>query len=157
MLKYKSVKTIDVNDWDDLVIETYGKSYCFQQQDGCQGRGNVNLIIPSNPTRDDRMNESIPEEVNGRKMGVKFAVWLAADPDYPVDMDDFVIPVYVQTDLKSTFNTDANQIGPGESLLFVEVIEYLVQLTAGQHLVGFEKRITILDRFHNKCCFWMIL
>lgn len=110
MLKYKSVKTIDVNDWDDLVIETYGKSYCFQQQDGCQGRGNVNLIIPSNPTRDDRMNESIPEEVNGRKMGVKFAVWLAADPDYPVDMDDFERSLFWDRNFYPELQTIANDL-----------------------------------------------
>lgn len=35
MLKFETKKIIDCFDWDELVTETYGKPYCFQQQDGC--------------------------------------------------------------------------------------------------------------------------
>ena len=42
----RTVKMIDCDDWDDLVSSTYGRPYCFQQQDGCQSRGIVNLTIP---------------------------------------------------------------------------------------------------------------
>lgn len=80
MLKYSTKKIIDVNDWDNLVEKTYGKTYCFQQQDGCQDRGIINLTIPTDYDNDDQMNDSIPEEINGEEMGVKFAVWLARDP-----------------------------------------------------------------------------
>lgn len=31
MLNYKNVKTIELGDWDNLVIETYGKPYNFQR------------------------------------------------------------------------------------------------------------------------------
>lgn len=35
MLKYKNVRVISVQDWDDLVEKTYGRPYNLQQQDGC--------------------------------------------------------------------------------------------------------------------------
>ena len=38
-------------------------------------------LNPSEYTEDNEMNDSIPEKVNGRKMGVKFAVWLEKDPE----------------------------------------------------------------------------
>lgn len=38
MLKYTNKKVISVQDWDELVQETYGKPYSFQQQNGCQDR-----------------------------------------------------------------------------------------------------------------------
>lgn len=36
MIKTKSVKIIEVNDFDNLVSKTYGRTYSFQQQDGCK-------------------------------------------------------------------------------------------------------------------------
>jgi len=42
----KNVKMIDVWDWDKLVEETYGRTYCFQQQDDCRGRGIFDITIP---------------------------------------------------------------------------------------------------------------
>ena len=66
MIKVQTKKIIDVQDWDDLVIKTYGKPYSFQQQNGCQDRGTFNITIP--------------EEINGREEGVSFAAWLDRDP-----------------------------------------------------------------------------
>ena len=79
MLKYSNKKIIEVEDWDDLVQKTYGKPYKFQQQDGCQSRGTVEITIPLEESYDE-MHDSIPEEVNGEEMGVKFSVWLERDP-----------------------------------------------------------------------------
>jgi hypothetical protein len=76
----KNVKMIDVQDWDNLVEETYKKPYNFQQQEDCQERGIVRITIPSEYTNDEDMHDSIPEVINGNKMGVKFSVWLARDP-----------------------------------------------------------------------------
>lgn len=87
MLKYSSKKIIEVQDWDDLVVNTYGKPYNFQQQDGCQPRGTVEITIPSE-SHDDEMNDSIPEKVNGKEIGVKFDVWLARDPKQLVQDTD---------------------------------------------------------------------
>lgn len=80
MIKYTNKKVIEVSDWDELVEKTYGKPYSFQQQNGCQDRGVIDLTIPSDWADDDSMNDSIPEEINGEEMGVKFQVWLDRDP-----------------------------------------------------------------------------
>jgi hypothetical protein len=86
MLKYSNIKTIDLQDWDNLVQETYNKPYSFQQQDGCQSRGVVYLTIPDKNYEDeDEMNDSIPEIINGDEMGVKFQVWLDRDLDEPLN------------------------------------------------------------------------
>lgn len=81
-LKYSKVNSICLQDWDDLVSETYGKPYSFQQQDGCQSRGCFPITIPSDA--DDFENDSIPEEVNGDEMGVSFKAWIERDPDQPL-------------------------------------------------------------------------
>lgn len=85
MLKIKNVKMIEVSDWDKLVSDTYGKPYSFQQQDGCQPRGVVNITIPDG-TYEEEMNDSIPEVINNEyEMGVKFDVWLKRDPNEPLN------------------------------------------------------------------------
>jgi hypothetical protein len=78
MIKVQTKKIIDVQDWDDLVIKTYGKPYSFQQQNGCQDRGTFNITIPEETS--DYENDNLPEEINGNDMGVSFAAWLARDP-----------------------------------------------------------------------------
>jgi hypothetical protein len=72
------VETISCSDLDALVTETYGRPYCFQQQDGCQGRGQRRVSIPTEGY--DFENNTVPEEVNHQEMGVSFKEWLARDP-----------------------------------------------------------------------------
>lgn len=80
MLEYTTKKIIDVNDFDDLVQETYGRPYSYQQQDGCKDRGVEYVNVPfKNPY--DFKNDSIPEIVNGNKRGVSFKAWLERDPE----------------------------------------------------------------------------
>lgn len=86
MIKIKTKQVISVQDWDDLVIQTYGKPYCFQQQNGCQERGNFNLRVPEGA--EDFENDTIPEKVNGDEMGVSFKAWLARDPEQKLDTED---------------------------------------------------------------------
>lgn len=74
-LKIQTKKVIDDSDWDALVRETYGKPYCFQQQYGCQERGNFNIHINKEEVEDDNP-ENIPFEINGEQMGVAFKTWL---------------------------------------------------------------------------------
>ncbi|MCV6900900.1 hypothetical protein OE165_28100, partial [Escherichia coli] len=70
-----------MNDWNDLVEKTYGRVYCFQQQDGgCKDRGLSYITIPSE-AYDDFENDTIPEVVNGDEMGVSFKAWLERDPN----------------------------------------------------------------------------
>lgn len=75
-LKTKTVQLIDDHDWDELVVKTYGKPYCFQQQEDCRERGTFALSVPSEYTDEDQMSDEIPININGSEMGVKFDVWL---------------------------------------------------------------------------------
>lgn len=79
MLKSETKKFVDVQDFDNLVTETYGKPYSFQQQDGCQGRGVYYLTVPD-PNAGDFEDDEIPEVINGQDMGVSFTSWLKRDP-----------------------------------------------------------------------------
>lgn len=78
MLRVKTRKQIDVQDWDDLVTSTYDKVYSFQQQDDCKSRGVETIVVPAVP--DDYENKEIPFEVNGEEMGVSFETWLNTSP-----------------------------------------------------------------------------
>lgn len=78
IVKTRTEQVIDISDWDQLVIDTYGKPYSFQQQDGCKERQRVSITIPDEPY--DYEDESVPEEINGEEMGVSFAAWLVRDP-----------------------------------------------------------------------------
>ena len=86
MIKIQTKQVISVQDWDDLVIQTYGKPYSFQQQNGCQERGNFPLRIPEGA--EDFENDTIPEKVNGDERGVSFKAWLARDPEQKLDTED---------------------------------------------------------------------
>jgi hypothetical protein len=85
-LKVKTNKVIDGDDWDKLVMETYGRPYCLQQQDGCMERGQVYIQVPVKAY--DHPNETVPEKTNHPKMGVSFAAWLARDPKQPLKSED---------------------------------------------------------------------
>lgn len=84
MIKYKNVRVIRVQDWDRLVIDTYGKPYSFQQQDGCKSRG-VAHISTHDDYIEDFENDTVPEIINGDEMGVSFKAWLEKDPKAPLN------------------------------------------------------------------------
>ena len=42
-MNIKTIKQIDVSDWDALVTKTYCRPYSFQQQDGCKERQSVGI------------------------------------------------------------------------------------------------------------------
>jgi hypothetical protein len=87
MIAIRTVQMIDVSDWDDLVVETYGRPYSFQQQDGCKDRGTVELTVPDEG--DDYDNDTVPETVNHDDMGVSFAAWLARDPKQKLNAESW--------------------------------------------------------------------
>lgn len=70
----KKVNLIEVQEWDKLVEDTYGKPYNFQQQDGCKDRGVVSLTVPSEYEESDEY----PEDYY--PIPVKFQDWLDRDP-----------------------------------------------------------------------------
>ena len=81
-MEIKTVKIVEVQEWDDLVQETYQRPYNFQQQDGCKERGLVYISIPAEIA--DYKNDAIVEVVNGSEMGVSFKAWLERDPEEPM-------------------------------------------------------------------------
>lgn len=81
MLKYSNRRIIELQDWDNLVIETYNKPYSFQQQDGCKSRGTYDFELPNKWGIVDYENNTVPEVINGNDMGVSFKAWLERDPE----------------------------------------------------------------------------
>ena len=77
-MKIRTEKVVEVNDWDNLVTETYGRPYTFQQQGDCRSRGVFRFSVPAEA--DDYDRESIPEMLRTNEMGVSFAAWLKRDP-----------------------------------------------------------------------------
>jgi hypothetical protein len=86
MLKYTNVRSVDLGVWDQLVEETYGRTYRFQQQDGCKSRGTESFSVPLKYDVADYEyeNVTVPEEINGEEMGVSFKAWLERDPKQKV-------------------------------------------------------------------------
>lgn len=82
----RTEQVIDVSDWNQLVIDTYGKPYSFQQQDGCKERQRVKITIPDEAY--DYKKATVPEEVNHEDMGVSFKAWLERDPKQPLNSPD---------------------------------------------------------------------
>jgi hypothetical protein len=113
-MKIRTEKVIDLQDWDNLVIETYGRPYSFQQQDGCQGRGTFKFEVP-NGEYDDYKNDTVPEIVNHDEMGVSFAAWLKRDPKAPLtgegeEEDGFSLHLWWARNFYPEFQTVANDL-----------------------------------------------
>ena len=80
MLKIQKRNVINVQDWDNLISQTYDKIYSYQQQDGCKERQTVTITVPVKDPEDFE-NTEIPFEVNGEEMGVSFQTWLNTSPE----------------------------------------------------------------------------
>lgn len=108
----KTKTVIEVSEWDALVEKTYGRPYKFQQQDGCQSRGTVPLIVPAEAA--DYPNDTIPEKVNGPQMGVSFAAWLARDPKQklpdPDEQEDYCLELFWERNFYPEFQMVANDL-----------------------------------------------
>lgn len=113
MLKYELIRMVEVSDWDELVQDTYGRIYNFQQQDGCKSRGIFNLNIPSEWS-EDYDNDTIVEKVNGPEEGVSFKGWLERDPDQPLkderDNLSYHISMFYERNFYPEVNTVANDL-----------------------------------------------
>jgi hypothetical protein len=90
MIKIQTVNVISVQDFDSLVEKTYGRTYSFQQQDGCKDRGTYEFTLPFDDeyVPEDHESATVEEEVNSEDMGVSFASWLARDPNQKLDTED---------------------------------------------------------------------
>lgn len=114
MLKVTKKEVVEVQDWDELVEETYGKPYSFQQQDGCQERGTHEITVPCDyaEEEDANMHDSIPEKVNGDEIGVKFQTWLDRDPSTPIknQSQDYQLDLFWQRNFYPNINVLANDL-----------------------------------------------
>ena len=81
---FSNIKLIEVNDWDELVEKTYQRPYSFQQQDDCKEKQLIRFTVPYDYNEESEMNDDIPETLDSEEMGVKFATWLARDPNTPL-------------------------------------------------------------------------
>lgn len=107
-MKFTNVSMIDVSDWDDMVVKTYGKPYSFQQQDGCKERGIFNLRVPDNTYEFD--NDTIPETVNHAVMGVRFNEWLVRDPKQELNAENWKSPSAITMWWERNFYPDVQMI-----------------------------------------------
>ena len=121
----KLVKMIDSSDFDDLVSKTYGRPFCFQQQDGCRERGSFRIKIP-NEASDNYMHDSIPENLYTNKRGVKFKVWLDRDPKYlPKGFDDSSNRLFWDRHFYPDIQMVANDL---HSKGLIEVGDYIIDI-----------------------------
>lgn len=125
MLKYTLTRVVEVSDWDDFVEQNYGRTYALQQQDGCKQRGTVTLTVPC-PDAEDYENESIPIEVNGDEMGVKFDVWKNCDPaSVGEGLEDWQAEIFWQRNYYPMLEMVANDLHAQGKL---EAGEYLINI-----------------------------
>lgn len=81
MIKYKTIKQISLQDWDNLVKSTYNKIYSLQQQDGCMYKGTtIEFTVPVEKV-EDYERDKIPFEINLDERGVSFISWLNTNPE----------------------------------------------------------------------------
>lgn len=110
-MKTHTETVIEHSDWNDLVMKTYGRQYCFQQQDGCRERGVERFTVPSEAD-DGYMNDSVPEEVNHETRGVKFSKWLERDPKQklPGQEADYELRLWWNRNFYPDFQTLVNDL-----------------------------------------------
>ncbi len=108
----KTKQVIELDDWNALVVKTYGRPYHLQQQDGCRDRGTEEITIPAEAS--DHGRTSIAEEVNGEEMGVSFAAWLARDPKQklsdPEEQEDYCLELWWERNFYPDLQMVANDL-----------------------------------------------
>jgi len=87
MLEFETRKIIESSNWDKFVSKTYGKPYCFQQQEGYRDRGTYEFTVPGQFEDEFYGTVSLAEWVNGEidsKPSIKIRLHWYRDfyPDY---------------------------------------------------------------------------
>lgn len=127
MIKFKTQRIIEVQDWDDLVEKTYGRTYSFQQQDGCKDRGLDYITVPDTEYAYDYDRDTIPEIVNGSEMGVSFKAWLERDPKQkiPNQSADYQLDLFWDRNFYPHVSMIANDL---YSKGLIEAGEYIINI-----------------------------
>ena len=127
-LKIQTEKVVEVDDWDELVKDTYNRPYSFQQQDGCQNRGVHRLTIPDEETYDSE-RDTVPEVVNHEDMGVSFKAWLERDPELklsdPNNQNSWSISLWWERNFYPDVQMIANDL---HEKGLIEAGEYLINI-----------------------------
>lgn len=123
----RTIKVIELDEWNKLVKETYGKPYNFQQQDGCIGRGFYPLSVPNQ--ENDFQDKEIPEIVNHEVMGVPFKKWLKTNPEETLVNEAKVFPwkrsLWWERNFYPSVHAVANDL---HSKGLLEAGEYLIEV-----------------------------
>lgn len=124
-MKIQTKKVIEVDEWDSLVEKTYGRTYSFQQQDGCRARGVFHLTVPAKPN--DFENDSVPEKVNHEQRGVSFQSWINRDPKKPIPNQkyDFELELWWQRNFYPDVQMVANDL---HSKGLLEAGDYIIEI-----------------------------
>lgn len=104
----EKLNLFSLREWDNLVKNTYGKIYSFQQQDDCKSRQLFRFSVPSDAYDYEATN--IPEEINGEEMGINFSTWVETNPNYPEHMIDFDRTLFWERNFYPEFQTLANDL-----------------------------------------------
>jgi hypothetical protein len=109
-MKTRTEKVIDVSEWNKLIEKTYGRTYSFQQQEGCKGRGIFSLSVPAEA--DDHERDLVPEIVNHDEMGVSFVAWLKRDAKAPLEdgSTDYCLDLWWQRNFYPDVQMIANDL-----------------------------------------------
>lgn len=123
----KKINLIEEGDWSRFVSKHYGRIYSFQQQNGCMGRGLYPITVPSDDDNEEYMNDSIPEEINGDNMGVKFKVWLERNPKQPLKdrANDYKLRLFWERNFYPSIDTVINDLYEKG---FIEAGEYYINI-----------------------------
>lgn len=89
-MKFRPEKVVDVDEWDKLVSETYGRPYTFQQQDGCKDRGTYTLTVPDSYDWESEALDDVSEDSDEEyPTAVKFEKWLSRDPKQSLQNQEY--------------------------------------------------------------------
>jgi hypothetical protein len=80
----KTVRLIQLQEWNDLVRETYERPYDFQQQNGCRERGTFEFTVPLEEYGRVSPDETIKDLKDTEEMVVGFDAWSSRDPKAPL-------------------------------------------------------------------------
>lgn len=124
-IKFKNVNIIYLHNWDEFVEDTYKRPYSFQQQNGCQDRGTFPLTVPYEA--EDFKNDTVPEIVNGKEMGVSFKAWLERDPKKPLENQkyDFELQLWWERNFYPNIQMIANDL---HSKGLLDTGDYLIDI-----------------------------
>ena len=100
----------------------------FINQDGCKERGIEYITVPCEE-EEDYENDTIPEIVNGEKMGVSFKAWLERDPQQklsnPEDQQEWSLGLWYDRNFYPHISMIINDL---YSKGLIEAGEYIIDI-----------------------------